>query len=180
MSSLCASGTSIAVPAAATFTFDENGHFVSGILTQGVGNAYANPYGRGGISTDMLRFLRDTNSLTQDLSFDAKMNFTDRLRGNVEMQYVNSKLSRDSVFGAMSTWSDISIDLSKSIPQIEFLAPVGSPSDYFTSGFYTYYWFGLDSREKNDGDMFTLAGDLEYDLSDDGFFKKATFGARWA
>ncbi|MGX7926868.1 TonB-dependent receptor [Tsuneonella sp. HG094] len=163
-----------------TFIYDENGQFVSGILTQGVGNAYANPYGRGGISTDMLRFLRDTRSLTQDISFDAKMNFTDRLRGNVEMQYVNSKLSRDSVFGAMSTWSDISIDLSKSIPQIEFLAPAGSPSDYFTSGFYTYYWFGLDSREKNDGDMFTLAGDLEYDLSDDGFLKKATFGARWA
>ena len=163
-----------------SFTYDENGRFVSGILTQGVGNAYANPFGRGGISTDTLRFLRDTRSLTQDISFDAKMNFSDRLRGNVEMQYVNSKLSRDSVFGAMSTWSDISIDLSRKVPQIEFLAPVGSPADYFTSGFYTYYWFGLDSREKNDGDMFTLAGDLEYDLSDDGFLKKATFGARWA
>lgn len=163
-----------------TFTFDPDGRFVSGILTQGVGNAYANPFGRGGLSTDTLRFLRDTDSLTQDISFDAKMNFSDRLRGNIEMQYVDSKLSRDSVFGAMSTWSDIAIDLSGKTPQIEFLAPAGSPADYFTSGFYTYYWFGLDSREKNDGEMFTIASDLEYDLSDDGFFKRASFGARWA
>jgi TonB-dependent receptor len=163
-----------------TFQYDANGHFVSGILTQNVGNAYANPFGRGGISTDTLRFLRDTNSLTQDISFDAKMQFSDRLRGNFEMQYVNSHLERDSVFGAMSTWSDIAIDLSGKTPSIQFLAPAGSPADYFTSGFYTYYWFGLDSREKNDGSMMSLAGDLEYDLSEEGFFKKASFGARWS
>lgn len=162
------------------FQFDANGHFVSGTLTQGVGNAYANPFGRGGLSTDTLRFLRDTNSVTQDISFDAKMEFSDRLRGNFEMQYVDSNLERDSVFGAMSTWSDIAIDLSGKTPSIQFLAPVGSPADYFTSGFYTYYWFGLDSREKNDGTMMSLAGDLEYDLSEDGFFKKASFGARWS
>ena len=174
-------GVSSPIPRPGTsFNFDSEGRFVSGILTQNVGNAYANPFGRGGISTDTLRFLRDADSVTQDISFDAKMNFSDRLRGNVEMQYVDSKLSRDSVFGAMSTWSDISIDLSGKTPNIEFLAPAGSPADYFTSGFYTYYWFGLDSRERNDGDLFSLAGDLEYDLSDDGFFKKAAVGARWS
>lgn len=85
------------------FEFDENGNFVSGILTQNVGNAYANPFGRGGIPTDSLRFLREVNSVTQDISFDAKMNFTDRFRGKVEMQSLNSNLRRDAVFGALST-----------------------------------------------------------------------------
>ena len=163
-----------------SFQYDANGHFVSGILTQNVGNAYANPFGRGGIPMDSLRFVRDTQSLTQDISFDAKMEFSERFRGKVEMQYVDSKLSRDSVFGALSTWADIGIDLSGSIPDIQFLAPVGAPADYFTSGFNSYYWFGLDSREQNDGELFSIAGDLEYDLSDDGFFRKAVFGARWA
>jgi TonB-dependent receptor len=163
-----------------TFQFDSQGHFVSGTLTQGVGDPYATPFGLGGIATDSLRFLRGTDSTTQDISFDAKMNFSERLHGSVEMQYVNSKLSRDSVFGAMSTWSDIAIDLSGKTPNIQFLAPPGAPADYFSSGFYTYYWFGLDSREKNDGDLFSLAGDLEYDLSDDGFFKKVSVGGRWA
>lgn len=162
------------------FTYDSNGQFVSGVLTQGVGDAYANPFGRGGIPMDSLRFLRGTDSTTQDISFDAKMEFSDRFRGKVEMQYVNGDLTRDSVFGAISTWADIAIDLSGKTPDIQFLAPPGSPADYFTSGFYSYYWFGLDSREQNDGDLFSLAGDFEYDISDDGFFKKAAFGARWA
>ena len=162
------------------YQFDSSGQFVSGILTQNVGNAYATPFGLGGIPMDSLRFLRDTKSITQDLSFDADMEFTDRFRGSVEMQWVNSKLSRDSVFGAMSTWADIALDLSGDTPDVQFLAPVGAPDDYFTSGYYSYYWFGLDSREKNDGDLFSLAGDFEYDISDDGFFRSAKFGARWA
>lgn len=163
-----------------SYEFDANGNFVSGILTQNVGDAYANPFGRGGIPMDSLRFLRGTTSVTQDISFDAKMNFTDRFRGKIEMQSLSSNLRRDSVFGAMSTWADIAIDLRGSTPNIEFLAPVGAPADYFSSGFNTYHWFGLDSREQNDGTMFSLAGDLEYDLSDDGFFRKASVGGRWA
>ncbi|KWV94148.1 TonB-dependent receptor [Erythrobacter sp. AP23] len=162
------------------FTFDDNGRFVSGILTDNVGNAYATPFGLGGIPLDTLRFLRDTESVTQDLSFDIDMDFTDRFRGNVEAQYVTSDLNRDSVFGAMSTWADIALDLSGNTPNVEFLAPPGAPDDYFSSGFFTYYWFGLDSRERNEGDLFSVKADLEYDISDDGFFKKARFGARWA
>ena len=163
-----------------SYEFDENGNFVSGILTQGVGNAYANPFGRGGIPMDSLRFLREARSVTQDISFDAKMNFSDRFRGKIEMQSLNANLSRDSVFGAMSTWADIAIDLRGKTPDIEFLAPVGAPADYFTSGLNNYYWFGLDSREKNDGEMFSFAGSFEYDISDDGFFRKAEIGGRWA
>ncbi|QDH34478.1 TonB-dependent receptor [Porphyrobacter sp. YT40] len=174
-------GVSTNQPRAGTnYEFDANGNFVSGILTQNVGNAYATPFGLGGIPMDALRFVRDTQSTTQDISLDAQMEFTDRFRGKVEMQYVKSDLTRDSVFGATSTWADIAIDLSGKTPDIEFLAPVGAPSDYFTSGFYTYYWFGLDSRERNDGELFSLAGDFEYDLSDEGFFRKAAFGGRWA
>lgn len=163
-----------------SYEFDENGNFVSGILTQSVGNAYANPFGRGGIPMDTLRFLREANSVTEDISFDAQMNFTDRFRGKIEVQSLNSNLSRDSVFGAMSTWADIAIDLSGNTPDIEFLAPVGAPADYFSSGFSTYYWFGLDSREKNDGELFSFSGNLEYDLSDEGFFRKVEVGGRWA
>lgn len=160
--------------------YDENGQFVSGILTQGAGNAYASPFGWGGIPMDSLRFLRDANSVTSDYSFDVKWNVTDRLRLNFEAQRVESDLSRDSVFGAMSTWADIAIDMSGKTPQVEFLAPPGAPADYFSSGYYTYYWFGLDSREKNEGDMNSLRFDAEYDISDDGFFRAARFGARWA
>lgn len=163
-----------------TWQFDENGHFVSGILTQNRGNAYATPFGYGGIPMDSLRFLREADSRTEDFSFDVVWSVTDRLHLNFEAQHITSDLARDSVFGAMSTWADIGIDMSGKTPAVEFLRPTGSPADYFDSGFYTYYWFGLDSREKNEGELNSLRFDAEYDLSDDGFFRTAQFGARWA
>jgi TonB-dependent receptor len=99
---------------------------------------------------------------------------------NFEAQHITSDLARDSVFGAMSTWADIAIDMNGKTPSVEFLRPTGAPADYFDSGFYTYYWFGLDSREKNEGELNSLRFDAEYDLSDEGFFRTAQFGARWA
>lgn len=163
-----------------SFQYDANGIFQSGILSQRQGDAYATPFGRGGIPIDSLRFLRALDTTTEDFSFDVKWNITDRLRVNFEAQSIRSDLTRDSVFGALSTWADIDLDLTSTVPQIEFLAPQGSPADYFSSGFNTYYWFGLDSREKNEGDLQSLRFDGEYDISDDGFFKAARFGARWA
>ncbi|MEO1731916.1 MAG: TonB-dependent receptor, partial [Pseudomonadota bacterium] len=117
---------------------------------------------------------------TEDFAFDVKWNVTDRFRVNFEAQTINSDLRRDSVFGALSTWADVDIDLTGKTPQVQFLAPPGAPSDYFSSGLNTYYWFGLDSREQNEGTLDSLRFDGEYDISDDGFFKSARFGARWA
>ena len=162
------------------FTYDSNGIFQSGTLTQSVGNAYAAPFGRGGIPLESLRFQRATEATTQDFSFDVKWSVTDRFRVNFEAQTISSDLTRDSILGSMNTWADVSIDASGNVPQVQFLAPEGSPADYFTSGFYTYYWFGLDSAERNEGDLDSLRFDAEYDISDDGFFKSARFGARWA
>lgn len=129
---------------------------------------------------ESLRFQRATDANTADFSLDLKWNATDRLRFSFEAQHIKSDLSRDSVIGAMNTWADVSIDASGKTPQIEFLAPQGAPSDYFSSGFYTYYWLLLDSIEKNDGEMDSLRFDAEYDISDHGFFKSARFGARWS
>ena len=168
-----------------SYEFDANGNFVSGILSQNNGDAYANPFGIGGIPMDALRFLRGTDSTTEDYSFDVEAEFTDRFRGKFEAQHVSSELTRDSVFGATSSWADIAIDLSGETPDIQFLQPSGAlpadvPQDYFGSGYYTYYWFALDSRERNDGNLFSISGDFEYDISDEGFLKQARFGARWA
>ncbi|UYV15214.1 TonB-dependent receptor plug domain-containing protein [Porphyrobacter sp. ULC335] len=166
--------------AGSTLQFDENGFFQKGILTQRPGDAYATPFGRGGIPLDSLRFVRDTKTTTQDFSFDVKWNITDRFRVNLEAQNISSDLSRDSVFGALSTFANVDLDLTGRVPQVNFLAPPGAPADYFTAGRDSYYWFGLDSREKNEGELQSLRFDAEYDISDTGFFRAARFGARWA
>ncbi|MFN4113215.1 MAG: TonB-dependent receptor [Sphingomonadaceae bacterium] len=166
--------------AGSTWQFDQNGVFQSGILTQRPGDAYATPFGWGGVPMESLRFQRATDANTADFSLDLKWNATDRMRFSFEAQHIKSDLSRNSVIGAMNTWADVSIDATGKTPKIEFLAPQGSPADYFSSGFYTYYWFLLDSVERNDAKMDTLRFDAEYDISDDGFFKSARFGARWS
>lgn len=166
--------------AGSTWQFDENGVFESGVLTQRAGDAYATPFGNGGIPIDSLRFLRAADSVTEDFSIDLKFDPTDRLRFSFEAQSINSTLTRDSVFGALSTFANIDLDLTGKTPSVQFIAPPGSPADYFSSGEATYYWFGLDSREKNEGDLNSVRFDAEYDISDDGFFKQARFGARWA
>lgn len=169
------------VPAAgSTWEFDSEGRFQRGILSQRIGDAYANPFGRGGIPMESLRFQRDTDATTQDFSLDIDWEITDRFRVNFEAQKIESDLSRDSIIGAMNSWANIDLDLTGKTPQVTFLAPPGAESDYFASGFNTYYWFLLDSIERNDGDLESLRFDAEYDISDEGFFKSARFGARWA
>ncbi|OGS52051.1 MAG: TonB-dependent receptor [Erythrobacter sp. RIFCSPHIGHO2_12_FULL_63_10] len=161
-----------------TWTFDDNGIFQSGVLTQSNAGGYASPF--GGVPMESLRFQRDTDAKTEDVSIDVDFEVTDRLRVNFEAQHISSNLSRNSIIGAMNTWADIAIDNTGKAPQIEFLAPAGSPSDYFSSGEYTYFWFLLDSVEQNNGNLDSLRFDAEYDISDDGFFKQARFGTRWS
>ena len=171
-----------AVPApGSTWEFDSNGFFQRGVLTQSNFGGYASPF--GGLRTEFLRFEREANAETEDFSFDLEYNPSDRLRFNFEAQKISSDLERNSIIGAMNSFSDISLDLTGDTPQVQFLPPsfvAGAPDDALTSGFYTYYWFALDSIEKNEGDLSSLRFDGEYDISDDGFFRAARFGARWA
>ena len=169
------------VPAAgSTWEFDQNGQFVRGVLSQRIGDAYANPFGRGGIPLELLRFERETRASTKDVSIDIDWSITDRLRVNFEAQHIASDLGQDAIIGTMNTWANIDLDLSGQVPQVQFLAPPGAPADYFTSGRNTYYWFLLDSIARNEGALDTLRFDAEYDISDDGFFKQVKFGARWS
>lgn len=169
------------VPAAgSTFEFDENGIFQRGILSQRIGDAFATPFGRGGIPLELLRFQRFTDSTTEDFSLDIDWSITDRFRVNFEAQRIDSDLEQDSIIGTMSTWANVAIDARRSTPQVEFLAPPGSPSDFFTSGENTFFWFLLDSKARNEGQLDSLRLDAEYDISDEGFFKTAKFGARWS
>ena len=166
--------------AGSTWEFDNNGIFQRGVLSQRIGDAYANPFGRGGIPLELLRFERETRASTKDISIDIDWSITDRFRVNFEAQHIASDLGQDSIIGTMNTWANIDLDMSGKLPQVQFLAPPGAPTDYFTSGRNTYYWFLLDSIARNEGALDTLRFDGEYDISDEGFFKKVKFGARWS
>ena len=157
-----------------TPTFD-NGIFQTGSLTQ--------PNGFGfGIPTELLRFQREDDAKTEDYSIDIQLEPSDRLRFNIELQRINSDRNENGFIAAMQTYTDIAIDNTGETPQVQFFEPgtTGDSSGYFTDPAATFYWFNIDNQVRNEGDLTSMRADAEYDISDDGFFKTARFGARFA
>src|SRR3546814_6007424 len=77
-----------------TWTFDDNGIFQSGVLTQSSAGGYASPF--GGIPMESLRFQRGSDAKTEDLSIDVDFEVTDRLRVNFEAQHISSNLRSEA------------------------------------------------------------------------------------
>lgn len=150
--------------------------FISGTLTQ------VQPFTGGrGLPTELLRFQREDEAMTEDFSAQLKLNPTERLRLNFEVQHIRSDRTENGFISAMQTYTDVAIDNSGDTPQVQFLTPGGttSPASYFNDPSRTFYWFLIDNQVANEGKMTTARFDADYDVSDDGFFKKARFGARW-
>lgn len=162
-------------PAAGSDWVFNDGVFESGVLTQ------VSDGGFPGVSTENLRFQRQDRAVTEDFSVDAEWQVNERLRASVEVQHVKSARSEDGLISAMHTWSDIFLDMGGETPDVQFFAPgTTSGGDQFTDPNRTFHWFLLDNQIDNEGDMTTFRGDIEYDLNEDGFFKRVKFGARWS
>lgn len=158
-----------------TWTFDDNNIFQTGTLTQGLGG------GTRGIPTELLRFQRKDKAKTEDFSIDIDLVPSDNLRINLEVQHIKSDRTENGFIAAMQTYSDLYIDNTGNTPIVQFLQPgTATSSDaYFTDPTRSLYWFLIDNQVSNKGDLTSMRADIDYDISDDGFFKKARFGARW-
>jgi len=153
-----------------SWTFDDDGIFESGVLTQGAG-----------IPTENLRFQREDDAKTEDFSVDLKWSPTDRLALNFEAQHIKSDRNEDGFIAAMRTQSDIFLDLGGDTPDVQFL-PVGdSTTNQFEDAGQNFYWFALDNQVRNTGELTSFRADVDYDLEDKfGVIKGLRFGARWA
>ena len=135
----------------------------------------------GGIPTEMLRFQREDDAMTEDFSVDIDLAPTDRFGVNFEVQHIRSDRNENGLIAAMQTFADVSIDNRGDTPIVQFLQPGGTSSaDYFTDPDLAYYWFLIDNQVRNEGKLTSMRVDTDYEVSDTGFFRKARFGARWA
>ena len=135
----------------------------------------------GGIPTEMLRFQREDDAMTEDFSVDIDLQPTDRLSFNFEVQHIRSDRNENGLIAAMQTFADVSIDNSGKTPIVQFLKPgaSSSPADYFNNPALSYYWFLIDNQVRNKGDLTTMRVDTQYEISDTSFLRRARFGARW-
>ncbi|RZV52822.1 MAG: TonB-dependent receptor [Sphingomonadaceae bacterium] len=136
----------------------------------------------GGIPTEFLRFQREDEAMTEDMSIELEVYASDRFTLNFEGQYINSDRTEEGLIAVMQTYTDVFIDNSTDTPQVQFLQPgtAGSPAGYFTDPDLSFYWFLLDNQVKNEGELYSLKGDADYEISEDGWLRNARFGARWA
>ncbi|MCX7283324.1 MAG: TonB-dependent receptor [Novosphingobium sp.] len=184
-------------PAAGTnYTFDQNGVFVKGDITrpggfQGgwSGGNYLNTlpqFQQGGIFTTQSNRGFITDYRTDDYSFEMKFKATDRLRFNLDGQYIKARAKEVDQIIDTATWSNVSIDNSGKIPQIAFnigRLPNGTTPTaeaYFANPNSLYFRDAFTDRDDNNGEEWAFRGDAEYDLSDDGFLRRIRVGGRYA
>jgi TonB-dependent receptor len=191
-----------------TWTYDGNGDFLAGQLTNTAWRGEANcagtfanawsisPVGAAdtpcqptsGLGAEMLRFEQERTAITEDLSFNVRFDPTEQWSFNFDVQRIESELSEDSIITVNNTYQDVFIDLRPDVPTVRFVTPStadGSSNgplgaNFATNRDYTYYGFALDSRIRNQGDLTSVRADGEYEFEDDNFFDAVRFGARWA
>ncbi len=172
-----------------TFTFDENGIFTGGTISDD--NQWRGPNataallppaftpGTGGqqIATFRERFERD---VTTDYAFNLKFAPTDSLRFNFDAQYIDASTEIVDVQLVSSFFAPITFGAPvDGVPAVNFELPVTTSEGFFQDPSNFFLRSFLDHNTQNDAESFAFKGDVEYDFSGDGFLKSVRAGARY-
>ena len=158
--------------------------FQSGILTSDA----AGWYGRPGIRMTQFSRVSDTESVTNDLSFNLKYTPTDRLKFNFDAQYVKATTENSDITGLAAQTVDQIVNLNGAAinqgsypdPTLEYILRPGSQYSSLTDPASTYWRAAMDHFEDSEGDELALRADVQYDFDTDGFFKGVRAGYRFA
>ena len=156
--------------------------FQSGILTANLSGFSP------GIRMTQYSRISDTESVTNDLSFNFKYTPTDRLKFNFDAQYVKATTENSDINGLAAQYLDQVVDLNGASinqgsypdPSIEYVQNPGSSFGGLTDPNATYWRAAMDHFEDSEGDELALRGDVQYDFDTDGFFKSIRAGYRFA
>ncbi len=155
------------------FTFDDDGVFTSGTITDN--SQWRGPNGAasilsptGGQQLNLFRE-RSEEDTTTDYGFNLKFSATDSLRFNFDAQYIDSTSDVFDVTVHNSFFSPVSIDRDRGgVPFVGF-----EPSQNFIRS-------AMDHTTQNDAEALAFRGDVEYDFSGDGWLKSVRAGARYS
>ena len=121
---------------------------------------------------------------TSDGVEDAIASFKDELGDKLTGVVLDLRNNPGGLLDQAISVSDIFLDNSGDVPIVQFLQPgtSDSPAAYFSDPAQSYYWFLIDNQVRNEGDLWSMRADVDYDIADGGmsFLKTLRFGARWA
>ena len=190
------------------YTYDDNGVFESGYITQPTGGWRGSPINAGfgsqqvgdraaagGMQHTLNKRQDNDSNLVQDQSVNFKFSPDDHWHINLDGQYVKAKHDNFSMGIHGSTFADQEVDLTGDYPVITPHKPLtlglwtgvtpelqnASDEEYFSNPRYTFWRSAMDHKETSRGHEWAFRGDVAYDfLNDDSFLKQVKFGARYA
>lgn len=170
---------------ASDFTFDANGVFTSGTITDNSQwrgpNAAAALLGSTGGQQLALDRQRSENDITEDFGFNLKFSPTDQLRFNFDAQYISSTTDVVDITVHRSIFAPLFVDnTSGSVPSIEYIIPPGEGDNYFTDPSSYFIRSAMDHITENEAESVAFRGDVEYDFSGDGWIKSLRAGVRYS
>ncbi|MEP3653794.1 MAG: TonB-dependent receptor [Litorimonas sp.] len=165
---------------------------VTGLYETGViSNGLRDWTGARGANFTNLAINQVDKSTTDDLSLNLKWRPTDRLYVNLDAHRTTADFSRVRLWGGTRFFSDFTINADLDNPEISLVPDVAS-NPFTRSGTSTsgdgdfsnpqnsYLLFAADEFQDNDGEMYAVKGDVEYEFGGDGWFDSVQFGARYA
>jgi TonB-dependent receptor len=184
------------------YQYDDEGIFEKGYITfpgtgwrTGSSGQATTRVPTGGIQQSLSRREVDDRNIVNDYGLNFKFTPDDHWQFNVDAQYV--KAAHDtldmSVFG--STFADNELDLTGNLPRVIAHKPMtlsaawATPNptmvaqndeQYFKDPQWTFWRAAMDHIEESRGKEVAFKGDVAYNFNNDGFLKRAKFGARYA
>jgi len=130
-------------------------------------------------------------SSTDDLSLNIKWRASERLFVELDGHKTTAESSRERLWAGSRFFSDFTINADLDNPSIALIPdPESNPNRRVgggspTSGILTdpansFLLFAADEFRDNEGDMYALRADVEYEFANDGWFDSVKFGARYA
>ena len=167
---------------------------VNGILDQGIiSNNLRDWTGAAGAPFTNLGINQVDNSQTDDLSLNIKWRPSDRLFVNLDGHKTTAEFDRTRLWAGSRFFSDFTLNADLDNPQVSLIPrPDSNPSGFtrgdvgvtgtgdITDPANAYLLFAADEFQQNEGDLYALRGDIEYEFDGDGWFDSIKFGARYA
>lgn len=184
------------------YSYDDQGLFENGYITlpgtgwrtAGSGSA-TTTVPTGGVQQSLSRRQVFDENLVKDAGFNLKINPSDRISINLDVDYTYAQhdVVDFSVFG--STFADSELDLRGKLPVVTPHKPLtlaaswatpnptlvaASDSDYFQNRDFQFWRAAMDHIEHSSGSEYQVKGDVAYKFDDGSFLNRARFGARYA
>ena len=168
-------------------TFPASSLYESGVIS----NSLRDWTGSRGANFTNLGIHQVDKSSTEDISLNIKWRPTDQLYVNLDGHLTSAEFTRERLWGGTRFFSDFSINADLDNPQITLIPDLdsnpftrtGTPTSGdgdLTNPQNSYLFFAADEFQDNDGDLYALRGDVEYEFEGDGWFDTIKFGARFA